>query len=103
MFRVKPFLAMLYYGKRAVKLPETSLFKNILTSEKSRVEQDLSISCMTMSSLITDVAGSFVAVLALAVLYECVTGLHVHLRSNLSRQERETTLTRKKSDFEKIK
>ena len=57
-----------------------------------------------MSSFITDVAGSFVAVLALAVLYECVTGLHVHLRSHLqSHQEREKTLTRKKSDFENIK
>ncbi|XP_020626941.1 probable low affinity copper uptake protein 2 isoform X2 [Orbicella faveolata] len=49
------------------------------------------------------VTGSFVAVLALAVLYECMTGLHVHLRSHLSHQEREKTLTTKKSDFENIK
>lgn len=49
-----------------------------------------------------DVTGSFVAVLALAVLYECVTGLHVHLRTHLSHQERDRTLTRKKSDFKNV-
>lgn len=56
-----------------------------------------------LSSIASGVTGSFVAVLALSVLYECVRGLHVHLRSILSQQDREKPLTEKKSDFEYIR
>ncbi|XP_078365389.1 protein SLC31A2-like isoform X2 [Oculina patagonica] len=47
-----------------------------------------------------DVAGSFVAVLALAVLYECVKGIHAYLRSHLKHHDRGTPLTKKQFDLE---
>ena len=37
------------------------------------------------------VGGSTVAVLALAVLYECAKGLHVYLRSRLRHHKKKTT------------
>ncbi|CAH3038358.1 unnamed protein product, partial [Pocillopora meandrina] len=46
--------------------------------------------------IFSGVSGSIVAVLALAVLYECAKGLHVYLRSRLQNQNERTNVTKRR-------
>lgn len=46
--------------------------------------------------IFSGVSGSIVAVLALAVLYECAKGLHVYLRSRLQNQNKRTNMTKRR-------
>lgn len=61
---------------------------------------EMLIFSLTLVLFCTDVTGSFVAVLAMAVLYECAIGLHVRLRSHILHRDREKRLTKKTSDFD---